>query len=243
MAQCFNQWIALREIHDRVENRRCLGRVRCAIRISSERLGAEYHLVEQGWKPDRNWEAYKIIELRQLFSHCILTQSVEGKPWRIFTNDTYLAETSKLLGAIQMGMTITEPMVGVSKILGARSKQKNIEINAKRAIAKETKMNKTHYEHKSDIKTTYICCDKLMCMSFYKCSFTKRENIHIIQFMRNKFLEFSHATKRVFIGNRIKSKQPEIGINTTEYYLENLETMKYYITQGMLPLQPSCAPN
>ena len=42
MAQCFNQWIALREILERVENRRYHGRLRCAIRISSERLGDEY---------------------------------------------------------------------------------------------------------------------------------------------------------------------------------------------------------
>ena len=113
MANCFDQWIALREIHERNENRRFHGRVRCAIRISSEVLGQEYHLTDLGWDPTRNWEAYKITEVRQLYTHCLLKQSVEGKPWKIFTSDMYLTETAKLLGAIQMGVTIRKPLVSV----------------------------------------------------------------------------------------------------------------------------------
>ena len=48
MTNCFDQWIALREIYERYGNRRFHGRVRCAIRIASDRLGPEYHLVDQG---------------------------------------------------------------------------------------------------------------------------------------------------------------------------------------------------
>ena len=85
MKNCFNQWIALREIKERTENRRYHGRVRCAIKVAPERLGDEYKTVEQGWQQGKNWEAYKIIEVRKLFSHCILKQSEQGRPWKVFT--------------------------------------------------------------------------------------------------------------------------------------------------------------
>ena len=49
-------------------------------------------------------------------------------------------------------------------------------------------------------------------------------------------------TKRVFIANRMKNKHPEIQLNTGEFYLENMETMQYYVAEGMVPLRPSCAP-
>ena len=101
MKNCFDQWIALREIYQRPDMQRCHGRVRCAIKISIQRLGAEYKTAARGYIEGRGWEAYKIIEVRQLFSHVLLKQSVEGKPWRVFTDETYLAETAKLLGAIK----------------------------------------------------------------------------------------------------------------------------------------------
>ena len=82
-----------------------------------------------------------------------------------------------------------------------------------------------------------------MCMSKYKCSLITGDNIPTIQFYRNKFLEFGRETKRVFIANRLKEKNPDIGLKTTEYYLESVDTMQYYVSQGVLPLQPSCAPH
>ena len=133
MSTCFNQWIALREIHPRLDRQHLKGRVRCAVRISPEVLGPEYHLVEQGWDPERKWEAHKIIEVRQLHAQ----QSAEGKPWRVYTTDEYLAETAKLLGAIQMGITIHEPMVGVMRTLGARTKERNLETQNKQDPKKQ----------------------------------------------------------------------------------------------------------
>ena len=88
-------------------NKRFQGRVRCAIRLVPEELGEDDYRAEQGWKEGKNWKAYRIIEVRKLFTHCNLKQSCEGRPWKIFTDDEYLEETSKLLAAIHMGLTIT----------------------------------------------------------------------------------------------------------------------------------------
>ena len=185
---------------------------------------------------------YKITEVRKLFTHCNLQQSVEGRPWRVFTNDTYLAETAKLLAAIEMGTTITQVMVRVSHTIGARIDEKTRIKQEKQQEKRKKREQCTHYEEKTAAKIKYICCEKLMCMSKYKCSLLTRDNIPIIQFFRNKFLDFGRETKRVFLANRLKGKNPDIQLNTTEYYLENIDTMQYYIHQGVLPLQPSCAP-
>lgn len=64
----------------------------------------------------------------------------------------------------------------------------------------------------------------------------------MIQFFRNKFLDLSRDAKREFIGNRITNKNTNTGSSTTEFFLENIETMNYYVAQGMIPLKPSCAP-
>jgi len=117
-----------------------------------------------------------------------------------------------------------------------------MERKEKQRAKKERRQKCAHYEEVLANKTKFICCDKLMCMSHYKCSFLTKDNVPLIQFYRNKFLEFGRETKRIFIANRLKSKNPEIGLKTSEYYLENIETMKYYVSQGVLPLQPSCAP-
>jgi uncharacterized membrane protein YcjF (UPF0283 family) len=166
MANCFNQWIALREIHERTENKRFHGRVRCAIKVAPERLGAEEKTVAKGWEEGRGWEAYKIIEVRQLFTHCLLKQSVEGKPWRVFTDDTFLAETAKLIGAIQMGTTITE-VTARARGLARMRKMQRLE---GQQLKKEKRQMCEHYEEKLAHKTKYICCDKLMCMTTFKCS-------------------------------------------------------------------------
>ncbi len=244
MTNCFNQWIALREIHQARENRRFHGRVRAAIKISSEKLGPECYTVEQGWQADKKWVAYKIIEVRKLFTHCILKQSNEGRPWRVFTTDDFLAETAKLLGAIQMGVTITEThtLKHVSRILGSPTQEKKVQKEEKQRQKKEYRQNRTHFEKKEDGRKCYVCCDKMMCMHHYKCSARQRDNISIIQFFRNKFLDWSRETKRVFIANRMNSKNIDVGLTTKEFYLENIETMNYYLSQGTVPLQPACAP-
>ena len=125
---------------------------------------------------------------------------------------------------------------------GHRSADRKMERKEKQRAKKERRQKCAHYEEVLANKTKFICCDKLMCMSHYKCSFLTKDNVPLIQFYRNKFLEFGRETKRIFIANRLKSKNPEIGLKTSEYYLENIETMKYYVSQGVLPLQPSCAP-
>ena len=71
MVNCFYQYIALREIHEHNHNQRFHGRVRCVIKLAHDILGPEWHTVEQGWQPDKNWNAYKIIEVRKLFVHVI----------------------------------------------------------------------------------------------------------------------------------------------------------------------------
>src|SRR4051794_22768920 len=112
MANCFNQWIALREIHERTENRRFHGRVRCAIKLAPQVLGPEFiSQTKVGKKAGAG--PYKISEVCKLFNHCILKQSCEGKPWRIFTDDAHLAETAKLLGALQLGITCIGRMLGL----------------------------------------------------------------------------------------------------------------------------------
>ena len=68
----------------------------------------------------------------------------------------------------------------------------------------------------------------------------KQDNVSIIQFFRNKFLDLSRDAKREFIGNRITNKNTNTGSSTTEFFLENIDTIKYYTSQGMIPLKPSC---
>ena len=247
MANCFNQWIALREIHQRGEKKRLNGRVRCAIRISDQVLGPESYTVEQGWKEGSNWIAYKIIAVRKLFSHCFLQQSNEGRPWRVFTNDKYLVETVKLLTAIHRGTTLSAPIVRISHQVGSRTSARKQVTYQKQEEKKEKRQQCSHYQkiikiNENQKKTEYICCEKLMCMFRYKCSITTNDNIPVIQFYRNKFLEFSEATKREFIACRLKNKNVQLNLNTSEFYLENIETMMYYVNQGVVPLQPSCAP-
>ena len=80
------------------------------------------------------------------------------------------------------------------------------------------------------------------CMSRFLCSQLTQDNVSLIQFFRNKFLDLSREAQREFIGNRITNKNANTGSSTTEFFLENIDTMKYYTTQGMIPLKPSCAP-
>ena len=117
----------------------------------------------------------------------MLKQSVEGKPWRVFTDDTYLAETAKLLGAIQLGVTLTEPRVSVSHTLGERTKERALVTQQKRDIKKEERQNCTYYVQKSETKIDYLCCKQLMCSSVYKCSKTTTNNIVTIQFLETSF--------------------------------------------------------
>jgi hypothetical protein len=195
MANCFNQWIALREIHERKENKRFHGRVRCAIKVAPERLGAECKTVEKGWEEGRGWEAYKIIEVRQLFTHCVLKQSVEGKPWRVFTDDYYLAETAKLIGAIQMGTTITEVMAHAR----ALNKQRKHERAEGQGAKTEKRHMIAHYEEQLANKKKLICCEKLMCMTKYKCSLYSRENISTIQFLETNFWNLVERQKEFLL--------------------------------------------
>lgn len=176
----------------------------------------------------KHWEAYKIIEVRKLYCHCSVTQSVQGKPWRVFTNDVHLPDTAKLLSAIQMGTTIEENFK-VCNALGSPTKEKKTELQQKQEAKKETRQQRTHFEELHENVPNYICCVIRMCMTLYKCSFTTRSNIGIIQFLEIS-LDLSRETQRIFIANRLKSKN--IGLNTSEYYLENIDTMNYYITQG-----------
>jgi hypothetical protein len=230
MVNCFNQWIALREIYETSENRRFHGRVRVAVKISSEELGPEFYTAEQGWQEGKKWVAYKLIEVRKLFTHCILKQSNEGRPWRVFTSDEYLAETAKLLGAIQMGVTITEAHT-IKHVPFSPTQERKIDKEDKKRAKKEWRQKRKHFEKKENGSKNYVCCEKLMCMSHYKCSATMRDNIPMIQYFRNKFLDLSRESKRVFIANRMISKNIEIGLATKEFYLENLETINYYISQ------------
>jgi hypothetical protein len=100
-------------------------------------------------------EAYRINEVRHLFTHLILKQAREEK------------RTAKI----------------------------------------EQKQLQTHYVQIHKDKTHFICCQTNMCMHRYKCSLFHGENIAIIQFFRNKFLDIkSRETKQWFISNRIKTK-------------------------------------
>ena len=63
----------------------------------------------------------------------------------------------------------------------------------------------------------------------------------LIQFFRNKFLELSRPTKRSFIAQRLKSKNVALGVLTTQFYLEPVDVIEYYVSQGMVPLIPSCS--
>ena len=107
----------------------------------------------------------------------------------------------------------SKPRVSVSHTLGERTKERALVTQQKRDIKKEERQNCTYYVQKSETKIDYLCCKQLMCSSVYKCSKTTTNNIVTIQFFRNKFLEFSSATKRAFIGNRIKSKNPVLGLS------------------------------
>ena len=124
MVHCFRQPIALREIHEGVGNKRFHGRVRCVIKIAPDVVGDEYKTAANGWQEGKNWNGYPIIEVRQLFVHVILKQSCEGRPWRVFTDETYLAETAKLLGALHMGVVLVNKVTNTQALLCDQKKNR-----------------------------------------------------------------------------------------------------------------------
>ena len=157
----------------------------------------------------------------------------------MFTDDEYLAETARLLGAIQLSVHI-ESTAGRSFTMASPNQERKLATSEKQQVKKLQRQACSWFETTKQGKLAYVCCNQC-CMTQFKCSKQTGDNIPLIQWYRNKFLDFSRETKRMFLAARIKSKKSEIGVATTLFLLETVEVMNYYLSQGMIPMQPDCA--
>ena len=225
--------------------------MRCAIKLAPEILeGQEWKRFEWGWSQDaaaKKWVAYKIIDVKILRVHTMLTQTCEGRPWRIKTEEAYLSETSRLLCALDQGIEVTDrtkttrSLVAGCWLFKSESAQKKDEQKTKKELKKIQRQQETFYRKIKHGEQRNVCCNDF-CMSVFECgqAESRSVNIPLIQYFRNHFLELSHYGKRGFICNRLKSKNEELGIKHTRFYLEPPDTIRYYVMQGAVPLHPAC---
>ena len=104
--------------------------------------------------------------------------------------------------------------------IGSKRKRQIVSPGKEQAALK--RKNMTYYSRVSENKIVLRCCN---CMHSFVCSKLNQDGVKLIQWVRQKFSEFSRESQRVFISYRITCKNKEIGINKKMLRVESLETL------------------
>ena len=91
--------------------------------------------------------------------------------------------------------------------IGSKRKRQIVSPGKEKAAIK--RKNMTYYSRVSENKIVLRCCEQ-NCS--FACSKLNQDSVKLIQWVREKFSEFSRESQRVFISYRITSKNKEIGI-------------------------------
>ena len=128
-----------------------------------------------GWSQNadaKDWVAYKIIDIKILRVHAMLTQTCEGRPWRIKTDEVHLSETSRLMCALDQGIVVTgrtrttQSLVAGCWLFKSESARKKDEQKTKKELKKLQRQQETFYRKIKHGQQRIIYCEGFAVASF-----------------------------------------------------------------------------